>query len=139
MSQVQACHWPRERERERKRKRERERRRTSGYEPFERERERQVDLCGSEAGSYLRPIDFVHHSTLGLRVTKKKKKDRTLASPKLISQLASPKLIAKYPTPRKRAVRRQVTSPSSEREREVDLAFDCHDVPVVCQVPVFRV
>jgi len=24
--------------------------------------------CGSEAGSYLRLIDFVHHTTLGLRV-----------------------------------------------------------------------
>jgi len=32
-------------------------------------------MCsGSEAGSYLRLIDFVYHSTLGLRVTKKKKK-----------------------------------------------------------------
>jgi len=31
-------------------------------------------LCsGSEAGSYLRLIDFVYHSTLGLRVIKKKK------------------------------------------------------------------
>ena len=29
---------------------------------------------GSEAGSYLRLIDFVYHSTLGFRVTKKKKK-----------------------------------------------------------------
>ena len=28
---------------------------------------------GSEAGSYLRLIDFVYHSTLGLRVIKKKK------------------------------------------------------------------
>jgi len=28
---------------------------------------------GSEAGSYLRPIDFVYHSTLVLRVIKKKK------------------------------------------------------------------
>ena len=27
---------------------------------------------GSEAGSYLRRIDFVYHSTLGLRVIKKK-------------------------------------------------------------------
>ena len=27
---------------------------------------------GSEAGSYLRLIDFVYHSTLGLRVIKKK-------------------------------------------------------------------
>ena len=31
-------------------------------------------MCsGFEAGSYLRLIDFVYHSTLGLRVTKKKK------------------------------------------------------------------
>jgi len=29
---------------------------------------------GSEEGSYLRLIDFVYHSTLGLRVIKKKKK-----------------------------------------------------------------
>ena len=30
-------------------------------------------MCiGSEAGSYLRLIDFVYHSTLGLRVIKKK-------------------------------------------------------------------
>ena len=32
-------------------------------------------MCsGSEAGSYLRLIDFVYHSTLGLRVIKKKHK-----------------------------------------------------------------
>ena len=32
-------------------------------------------MCSvSEAGSYLRPIDLVYHSTLGLRVIKKKKK-----------------------------------------------------------------
>ena len=36
-----------------------------------------TEMCsGSEAGSYLRLIDFVYHSTLGLRVTKKKKKLR---------------------------------------------------------------
>ena len=29
---------------------------------------------GSEAGSYLRLIDFVYHSTLGLRVIQKKKR-----------------------------------------------------------------
>ena len=29
-------------------------------------------LLGSEAGSYLRLIDFVYHSTLGVRVIKKK-------------------------------------------------------------------
>jgi len=36
-----------------------------------------TEMCsGSEAGSYLRLIDFVyHHSTLGLRVIKKKKKE----------------------------------------------------------------
>jgi len=32
-------------------------------------------MCsGSKAGSYVRLIDFVYHSTLGLRVIKKKKK-----------------------------------------------------------------
>jgi len=31
-------------------------------------------LHGSEAGPYLRLIDFVYHSTLGLRVIKKKQK-----------------------------------------------------------------
>jgi len=31
------------------------------------------EMCsGSEAGSYFRPIDFVYHSTLGLRVIRKK-------------------------------------------------------------------
>jgi len=34
-----------------------------------------TEMCsGSEAGSYLRLIGFVYHSTLGLRVIKKKKK-----------------------------------------------------------------
>ena len=34
-----------------------------------------TEICsGSEAGSYLRLMDFVHHSTLGLRVTKQKEK-----------------------------------------------------------------
>jgi len=33
-------------------------------------------MCsGSEAGSYVRLIDFVYHSTLGLRVIKKKKEE----------------------------------------------------------------
>jgi len=33
-------------------------------------------MCsGSEAGSYLTLIDFVYHSTLGLRVIEKKKKE----------------------------------------------------------------
>jgi len=34
-----------------------------------------TEMCsGSEAGSYLRPINFVYRSTLGLRVIKKRKK-----------------------------------------------------------------
>ena len=34
-----------------------------------------TEMCsGSEAGSYLRLIDFVYHATLGVRVIKKKKK-----------------------------------------------------------------
>ena len=34
-----------------------------------------TEMCrGSEAGSYLRLIEFLYHSTLGLRVIKKKKK-----------------------------------------------------------------
>ena len=33
-------------------------------------------MCsGSEAGSYVRLIDFVYHSTLGLRVIKKRRED----------------------------------------------------------------
>ena len=33
-------------------------------------------MCsGSEAGSYLRLVDFVYHSTLGLRVMKKQEKN----------------------------------------------------------------
>ena len=35
-----------------------------------------TEMCsGSEAGSYLWLIDLVYHSTLGLRVIKKKQKD----------------------------------------------------------------
>ena len=38
-------------------------------------------MCsGSEAGSYLRLIDYVDHSTLNLRVIKKEKKSRPLVS-----------------------------------------------------------
>jgi len=36
---------------------------------------------GSEAGSYLRLIDFVYHSTLGLRVIKKKKEGCVRGAP----------------------------------------------------------
>jgi len=36
-----------------------------------------LEMCSvSEAGSYLRLIDFVYHSTLGLRVMKKKQRRR---------------------------------------------------------------
>jgi hypothetical protein len=34
----------------------------------------QTACSGSEAGSYLRLIDFVYHSTLGLRVIKKRRR-----------------------------------------------------------------
>jgi len=38
-------------------------------------------MCsGSEVGSYVRLIDFVYHSTLGLRVIQKKKKGQELAT-----------------------------------------------------------
>ena len=38
-----------------------------------------TEMCsGSEAGSYLRLIDFVYHSTLGLRVIQKKRRRRRL-------------------------------------------------------------
>ena len=41
-----------------------------------------TEMCsGSVAGSYLRRIDFVHHSTLGLRVLNKKKKKKKKKSP----------------------------------------------------------
>jgi len=46
----------------------------------------QATSSGSEAGSYLRLIDFVYHSTLGLRVIKKKKR-RTRSSDKHASTL----------------------------------------------------
>ena len=39
------------------------------------------EMCrGSEAGSYLRLIDFVYHSTLGLRVIKKKQSHSSFSS-----------------------------------------------------------
>ena len=43
-----------------------------------------TEMCsGSEAGSHLRLIDFVHHSTLGLRVIKMKKKSTEEESARL--------------------------------------------------------
>jgi len=48
-------------------------------------------MCsGSEAGSYLRLIDFVYHSTLGLRVIKKKKKGTDLAACLLLRPARAP-------------------------------------------------
>ena len=42
--------------------------------PYQFENNYFTETCsGSEAGSYLRPIDFVYHSTLGLRVIKKRR------------------------------------------------------------------
>jgi len=41
-------------------------------------------MCsGSEAGSYLRLIDFLYHSTLGLRVIKKKKRRLGMLIPRI--------------------------------------------------------
>jgi len=44
-----------------------------------------TEICsGSEAGSYLRLIDFVYHSTLGLRVVKKRRSTtRRQAAPRI--------------------------------------------------------
>ena len=43
-----------------------------------RQKTRFTEMCsGSEAGSYLRLLDFVYHSTLGLSVIKKKKLRQT--------------------------------------------------------------
>jgi len=42
-----------------------------------------TEMCsGSEAGSYLRRIDFVHHSTLGLSVITKKRRGPNLVGSK---------------------------------------------------------
>jgi len=46
-----------------------------------------TEMCsGSEVGSYLRRIDFVYHSTLGLRVIKKKKNAGEEIAPDMIAQ-----------------------------------------------------
>ena len=49
-------------------------------------------MCsGSEAGSYLRLIDFVYHSTLCLRAIKKKKKKKKKAgAERELAELAKP-------------------------------------------------
>ena len=45
-----------------------------------------TEMCSdSEAGSYLRLIDFVYHSTLGLRVIKKRKCDQLSIDPAQVS------------------------------------------------------
>ena len=50
-----------------------------------------TEMCsGSEAGSYLIPIDFLFHSTLGLRVMiKKKKKSQMQKAEKLVKHSAA--------------------------------------------------
>ena len=47
-----------------------------------------TEMCsGSEAGSYLRLIDFVYHSSLGLKViTQKKKKKKKKKRPRCGAQ-----------------------------------------------------
>jgi len=46
-----------------------------------------TEMCsGSKAGSHSRLIDFVYHSTLGLRAIKKKKKKKTCPTSKSTSQ-----------------------------------------------------
>jgi len=55
--------------------------RTFQVDPGESENNYFTEMCsGSEAGSYLRLIDFVYHSTLGLRVIKKKKNQMILGN-----------------------------------------------------------
>jgi len=49
-----------------------------------------TEMCsGSEAGSYSRLRDFVYHSTLGLRVIKKKKKQTAQAAAATRSNLTN--------------------------------------------------
>ena len=57
-------------------------------------------MCsGSEAGSYLRLVDFVYHSTLGLRVIKKKKEEaQEDASMALALKLSRRYLLSFFPS-----------------------------------------
>ena len=49
-----------------------------------------TEMCsGSEAGSCLRPIDFVYHSTLGLRVIQKKKARKRTSDWRVETSIAS--------------------------------------------------
>jgi len=55
-----------------------------------------TEMCsGSEEGSYLKLIDFVYHSTLGLRVIKKKRRHQRKG--KLLGMRRSPNLGASSP------------------------------------------
>ena len=61
-------------------------------------------MCsGSEAGSYLRLMDFVYHSTLGLRVIRKKRRNGN-ELPRVTYELPrvvyAPKLMDWYSIPR---------------------------------------
>ena len=57
-------------------------------------------MCsGSEAGSYLRLMDFMYHSTLGVRVMKRKKKDR-MQPRNPAPETLNPKPETPNPTPR---------------------------------------
>ena len=48
-----------------------------------------IETCsGSDAGSYLRRIAFVYHSTLGYRVTKKKREGNEKATPSWVHNKA---------------------------------------------------
>ena len=51
-------------------------------------------MCsGSEAGSYLRLIDFVYHSTLGLRVIKKKREAQGDLASGVVGKLPAARLL----------------------------------------------
>ena len=57
-----------------------------------------TEMCsGSEAGSYLRRIDVVYHSILGLRVVKKKKKEAMVAEQKRRERLEERRSAARAP------------------------------------------
>ena len=57
-----------------------------------------TEMCsGSEAGSYLRLIDFVYHSTLGLRVIKKKEEAPATTPPRCAYHVRVLKVVARFP------------------------------------------
>ena len=58
------------------------------FEPTAGER---VVCSGSEVGAYLRLIDIVYHSTLGLRVIKQRRRERVVTpSPSILQSEAAP-------------------------------------------------